>query len=367
MTVAPGYRVVLVTTLYPPLVGGAATYFSQLAQALSARGARVTVLTTQRPQLPAVEHGAFDVWRVIPSLDGAPQAIRQGVQAAATFIALALLRVRGRARIAHVHGSKSVTVGTAAFSMVSRVPVVYDVQDFFARPMVIRRGARPQHIAAGNPIADRLASLGIARDRVLVLPSIPNDRARAPVAPRSGAGPCVCLYVGTLHHVKGSDLLVRAFARVHAVEPTARLEVVGDGPARTAVQSYVRDHGLDAAVRFVGAVSPERVLDAIDTADIVVLASRSEGMPRVILEAFARGVPVVAPRVGGIAEAVRDGETGVLVAPEDPAALADGLLRLIADPAQRRALGARGRAWVDGLPTWDGLGALVESVYDRVR
>ena len=358
---------VLVTTHYPPLVGGAATYYSLLAQALSARGVGVTVLTTRQPNLPAVEQGAFDVWRVIPSLDGAPAAIRKWVQAAASFIALALLRLLGRGRIAQVHGSKSVTVGTAAFSMVSRVPVVYDVQDFLFRPMVIRSGARPQYTAAGNPIADRLTSLGIARDRVLVLPSIPNDRARAAVAPRSGAGPCRCLYVGELQHVKGSDLLVRAFARVQAVEPTVRLEVVGDGPARAAVEAYVRNHGLDAAVRFVGAIAPERVLDAIDAADIVVLASRSEGMPRVILEAFARGVPVVAPRVGGIPEVVRDGETGVLVAPEDPAALADGLLRLIADPVHRRALGARGRAWVDGLPTWDRLGALVESVYDRVR
>jgi glycosyltransferase involved in cell wall biosynthesis len=358
--------VTLVTTLYPPLVGGAATYFSELAQALAARGARVTVLTTRQGNVPSVERGVFDVWRVIPSLDRAPAAIRQGVQAAATFIALALLRVRGRARIAHVHSSKSVTVGTAAFSMVSRVPVVYDVQDFFARPMVIRRGARPQYATAGNPIADKLASLGIPRDRVLVLPSIPNDRARAPIPRRSSTGPCRCLYVGTLHHVKGSDLLVQAFARVHAVEPTARLEVVGDGPARTAIEAYVRDHGLDDAVRFVGVIEPERVLDVIDAADIVVLASRSEGMPRVILEAFARGVPVVAPRVGGIPEAVRDGETGVLVAPEDPAALADGMLRLIADPTYRRALGTRGREWVDGLPTWEGLGALVESVYDRV-
>jgi glycosyltransferase involved in cell wall biosynthesis len=57
----------------------------------------------------------------------------------------------------------------------------------------------------------------------------------------------------------------------------------------------------------------------------------------------------------------------VLVAPEDPAALADGLLRLIVDPPHRRALGARGRAWIDELPTWDGLGALVESLYDRAR
>ncbi|AGB21348.1 glycosyltransferase [Mycobacterium sp. JS623] len=363
-----GHRPVLVTTHYPPLVGGAATYFSLLAQTLAARGADVTVLTTRQSNLPAVEHGAVDVWRVIPSLNSAPTAIRQWVQAAATFITLALLRLCGRGRIAHVHGSKSVTVGTAAFSVVARVPVVYDVQDFFSRPTVIRRGVRPQYTAAGNPIADRLAALGIARDRVLVLPSIPDDQARAPVAPRSSGGPCRCLFVGELNHaVKGTDLLISAFARVHEVEPAARLDVVGDGPDRAVDEAFVRDHGLDAVVRFRGTMPAQGVLDAIDAADVVVMASRSEGMPRTILEAFARGVPVIAPRVGGIPEAVRDGETGLLVTPDDPAALADALLRLIGDPALRQALGARGRAWVDHLPTWDGLGALVESVYDRVR
>jgi len=234
--------------------------------------------------------------------------------------------------------------------------------------MVIRRGASPQYTAAGNPIADRLESLGIARDRVLVLPSIPDDQARTPVAARSGNGPCRCLFVGEVNHaVKGSDLLMRAFARVHAVEPTALLEVVGDGPDRATDEAFVRDHGLDAAVRFLGAMPAERVLEVIDATDIVVMASRTEGMPRVILEAFARAVPVVAPQVGGIPEAVRDSETGLLVPPGDADALADALLRLIVDPELRRSLGTRGRAWVDGLPTWDGLGALVESVYDRVR
>lgn len=361
------HRVVLVTTHYPPLVGGAATYFSLLAQALSARGVGVTVLTTRQPNFPAVERSAIDVWRVIPSLSGARAPVRRGIQAAATFIALALLRLRGKARIVHVHGSKSVTVGAAAFSVVARVPVVYDIQDFFSRPTVIRRGARPHYIATGNAIADRLVSLGVEDDRLRVVPSIPSDRARAPVPSRSGAGPCRCLFVGELTHaVKGSDLLMRAFARVHAVEPTVRLNIVGDGPDRADLEAFVHDHGLDAAVRFVGEIAMERVLDAIDAADVVVLASRSEGMPRIILEAFARGVPVVAPGVGGISEAVRDGETGLLVAPEDPVALADGLLRLIADPPYRAALGARGRMWIDQLPAWDGLGALVESLYDNV-
>jgi glycosyltransferase involved in cell wall biosynthesis len=142
---------------------------------------------------------------------------------------------------------------------------------------------------------------------------------------------------------------------------------VGDGPDRATDEAFVRDNGLEAAVRFLGAMPAEQVLDVINSTDIVVMASRTEGMPRVILEAFARGVPVVAPRIGGIPEAVRDGETGLLVPPDDWAALADALLRLIRDPVLRRSLGARGRTWVDGLPTWDGLGALVESVYDRVR
>ncbi len=364
MTANPRYRVVLVTTHYPPLVGGAATYFSLLAQTLSSRGVDVLVLTTRQPDLPSVQYNAVDVWRVIPNLQDAPRAVRQYVQAASTLIALMVLKLRGRCRIAHVHGSKSVTVGTAVFSVLSRTPVVYDIQDFFSRTVVIRLGVHRRYTAAGNPISEHLVSHGIPRDRVLVLPSIPKDSARAPVFARTEGGPCRCLFVGEVNHaIKGTDLLLQAFQRVHETEPTALLEIVGDGPDRDQDEMFVRRRRLDDVVRFTGIIPADRVLETIDKADIVVMASRTEGMPRIILEAFARGVPVVAPRVGGIPEVVRDGTTGVLVEPEDPVALAEGLLKLITDRAQRRRFGACARAWVDELPTWVGLAEQIESVY----
>jgi glycosyltransferase involved in cell wall biosynthesis len=184
------------------------------------------------------------------------------------------------------------------------------------------------------------------------------------VVARAEGGPCRCLFVGEVNHaIKGSDVLLQAFQRVHEVEPTALLEIVGDGPDRDQDETFVRRHNLDDVVRFTGAIPADRVLQTIDKADIVVMASRTEGMPRIILEAFARGVPVVAPRVGGIPEVVKEGATGVLVDPDDPAALAEGLLGLITDPAQRRRLGAHARAWVDELPMWAGVAEQIETIY----
>jgi glycosyltransferase involved in cell wall biosynthesis len=360
-------RVVLVTTHYPPDVGGAATYFSLLGHALSDQGTQVTVLTTNAPGYPTV---SFDrqvvVWRRIPRLGTAPDQLRKWVQAAVTVGWLTVMWLRHQMDVVHSHGSKSVTVGAAIFSSLFRVPVVYDIQDFFSRPKVIRLGTKPRYVATGGTIADRLVGLGIDRDRILVIPSIPPDDARTKIArPEPSSQHCRCLFIGELHHaVKGSDILLEAFVRVHEVNPTAHLDVVGDGPEREVDEAFVRRHGLEEAVTFKGILPPELVQEEIDRADILVLASRSEGMPRIILEAFARGVPVIATRVGGIHEAVRDGDNGLLVPSENPSALADAIIHLAGNPMLRHELGARGRAWIDQLPAWDRLASLMVTFYD---
>jgi len=164
-------------------------------------------------------------------------------------------------------------------------------------------------------------------------------RARATARAALGMGPNEIWlgFVGRLTAEKGTDLLLRALA---ADPGPDGLLVVGDGPDRPALEAAARR--APVPVRFCG--FQDDVSPFLAAADVFVQPSRSEGLPFAVLEAMAHGVPVVCARVGGMPGVV-DG-CGVLVPPEDPAALADALRDLVHDPAGRHRLGAAGRARV---------------------
>ena len=147
--------------------------------------------------------------------------------------------------------------------------------------------------------------------------------------------------IGRLNEVKCQDLLIRSFGRVREQSPAAHLLLVGDGPSRDDLRALVEDLGLRDRVHFAGyQAEPERFLKAMD---VFALASRAEGLPLAILEAWAAGLPVVATRVGGIPLVVEHGRTGLLAESGDEEALADHLRRLLSDPGLRRRLGESGR------------------------
>lgn len=147
------------------------------------------------------------------------------------------------------------------------------------------------------------------------------------------------LFLGRLHHEKGPDRLLLALDRLRRLQPTGwRAALVGDGPMRIDLARRAAALGFGGQVLFPGArrfVSPW-----LDAADLLALPSREEGMPVAALEAMMLGRPVVGTAVGGTPEVVEDGRTGLLVPPEDDAALAQALAGLVADAGHRRALGA---------------------------
>lgn len=146
------------------------------------------------------------------------------------------------------------------------------------------------------------------------------------------------LFVGALEPVKGVDTLLRAWPHVVDRAPEARLEIVGDGHLAELVADL--EAKRPSEVSWTRVLDPTQVAARMDAATVLVLPSRSEGLPRVIIEAQARGRGVVASRVGGIPELVKDGESGLLVAPGDASALADALTRSLREPGLAARLGA---------------------------
>ena len=172
-----------------------------------------------------------------------------------------------------------------------------------------------------------------------------GSRAGAAAAgPGQGPEPLRILYAGRLRTRKAVAVLVLAFARVVRELPAARLDVVGAGEQRGALEAQVAALGLGAEVRFLGALPRDDMAPLYTAASVFCLPSTYEGFPVAILEAMSFGLPVVSTRVAGIPEAVEDGVTGFVVEPESATELGAALVRLLGDARLRRAMGEAGMA-----------------------
>jgi phosphatidyl-myo-inositol dimannoside synthase len=216
-----------------------------------------------------------------------------------------------------------------------------------------------------------LASLGchaLAADvRTVPLGTTPSRFHSAvdpgPVRRKYGldGGPWI-LTVARLDFHKGIDTVIRALPAIRAAVPTARYAVAGIGSRRGSLEALVSELGVGDAVRLLGFVPDEELPALYHAADLFVLVSRRydllvEGFGIAIVEASASGLPVIGSRSGGIPAAIREGETGFLVDPDDPAAVAATAVRLLGDDALRRRMGAAGRAAVETHYNWDRVAA----------
>ncbi len=155
--------------------------------------------------------------------------------------------------------------------------------------------------------------------------------------------PLEILCAARLETHKGVDLLLAAFAIVAPTHPDAHLTIAGSGSEASALKRQARELGIAARVTFTGTLSPDDMASALARADIVVLPSRTEGLPLALLEAMAAAKPVIASMVGGIPEVIEPGANGMLVKSEDAQGLARAITALLDDPVLRQQLGAAAR------------------------
>ena len=212
-----------------------------------------------------------------------------------------------------------------------------------AKPFGILRNRlypRADAIVVQSEEARRFFSAAIqARTSVIPNPVLPAERLRE-VGPAPSASGKVALALGRLSKEKGFDLLIDAFARIAPDHPEWSLEIWGEGPERPLLERRVSEKSLSGRVRLPGQTpSPQ---EKLLRSDLFVLSSRFEGFPNALCEAMACGLPVVAfDCPSGPRQIVRDGMDGILVAPDDAVALAEGMNRLMGDPELARRLASR--------------------------
>jgi L-malate glycosyltransferase len=194
-------------------------------------------------------------------------------------------------------------------------------------------------------LADALDSY-VGRGRAVCIPNA-VDIARAQTAAAHGSAavaPDHFVFCGRLHPVKRVPLLVDIFKQCVDLGCDRNLYIVGDGEDREAVARRIAHYRLEDRVVLTGAMRHGEALAAVARARCLLLASSDEGSPIAVLEAMALGVPVIAPRVGGLPDLVRHGETGYLFPPDDGARAREHILCVGRSPEHARALGERGRA-----------------------
>ena len=271
---------------------------------------------------------------------------------------------RERVHLVHTHSSKAGIVGRLAARIAGVPAVVHTVHGWSfndtQRPAVRRLYAAFERAAAsftdrivvvsesdrGRGLRERIGRLKSYR---LVRSGIDPSAYRRPATPREvtraalGFAPGQTV-VGTLACLKAQKApldFVEAAAAAHARDPEMRFFLAGDGELRPAVEARIRERGLDGVVRLLG--WRRDVPELLHAMDLFLLTSKFEGLPRSVLQAMAAGVPVVATEVDGTPEVVRDGVTGDLVPPSDPAAAAEKLVALAGDPGRRARYAERAR------------------------
>jgi len=272
--------------------------------------------------------------------------------------------------VVHVHGCRLGQQWATQWAAAHRIPAVY------TEHTTLGDWGGPHDADAPWAVWSSAGALACVSERsrdslAAVLPARAAIHvARHIVDPPQGVvpEPCALLCVARLSTHKGIDVLFDALAILQREGLTLPLTIAGAGDARRTLEAHAFRVGIAASVRFLGQVSAVRAAALWAGCRIAVLPSRTEGLPLSLVEGMSHGRPIVASNVGGIPEIIRNGETGLLVPPDDPAALA-AALRLLAESLELCArLGANAQAaWQAGGWTESEVVAQTLAIYDEAR
>jgi glycosyltransferase involved in cell wall biosynthesis len=370
-------RVLVVSGIWPPDVGGPASHAPDVAAFLLSRGHRVEIVTTAAR---APEPRPYPVRWISRRLPKGVVHLRTTVEVARRAAGADVVYTTGMFGRSAAGSSAArrpyVVKLTAdpAFERARRRSIVGgDVDDFqrlgggpavrvlrLARDLELRGAA---HVFTPSAyLRDLAVSWGVHADRVSVLPNpappLPELPPRQDLRRSFELDGGTLAFAGRLTAQKSLDVALAALARVDGVT----LVIAGDGDERAALERRAAELRLAGRVRFLGPQSRERVLELFRAADAVVLSSSWENFPHAVVEALAVGTPVLATTTGGVAEVVRDGENGLLVPAGDADALGEAIRRYFADDALRERLRAAAAPSVADYAPENILGRLEETL-----
>jgi len=355
---------------------GGQAQIEALAKGLAARGHRQVLAAPPRGPLAGRVHAL--------GIEVRPWGPRSDLDIPAAFALTAMAR-EIKPDIVHLHSARAHAVGVWAARATGAASVVARRVDFgVARhPLSALKYRLPvdRFVCVSAGIRDVLLRAGLPAERIAVIHSgidvadVDAQAARARSEGRSRAlraawgvdgdrVPLVGIVAALAPHKDHANFLDAA-ARVAAGRKDVRFVLAGDGPLAGAVDQKIRALGLGLGGCVVRAGFVKDVAAVLGALDVFVLSSYLEGLGTSVLDAQAAGVPVVATRVGGVPEMVEDGVTGLLVPARDPAALAEAILGVLADPVAAQARAARARGAVEAFDV-QAMVAATEALYQEL-
>ncbi|APE15857.1 glycogen synthase [Mycobacterium sp. WY10] len=385
-------KILMVSWEYPPvIIGGLGRHVYQLATALAADGHEVVVLARRPSGTDPSTHPTTDEVhegvRVIAAAQD-PHEFDFGRDMMAWTMAMGHSMIRAgltlqakgwQPDIVHAHDwlVAHPAIALAEFFDVPMVSTVHATEAGRHSGWVSGQISRQVHaveswfvresdslIACSASMADEISELFGPDLAEIVVIRNGIDSSRWPFAHRQAhPGPPELLYIGRLEYEKGVHEAIAALPRIRRTHPGTTLTIAGDGTQQDWLVEVARKHKVLKAVHFAGLVDHDELLRLMRRADVAVLPSHYEPFGIAALEAAAAGIPLVTSNVGGLGEAVIDGETGVSFPPRDVTALAAAVRRVLDDPvaAQQRAIAARERLTSDF--DWHTVAAETAQVY----
>jgi glycosyltransferase involved in cell wall biosynthesis len=395
--------VVMIATSYNRYPGdGVGSFMEPIATSVAARGHEVHLVAPWHPLIrrARVEHGVhfhFFRYAVVPAMNvfGYAQGLRADTDLKvaawmATPAALAAgwfkaMRVAQKKRATVIHAHWVIPGGVIGALAAGRRRLVISLHGSdvfvaerhgllrFAARRVFERAARVT--ACSDDLRTRAIALGASADTIETVPYgvdsarfAPSPEARVRVRQALGIGERPFVFTaGRLVRKKGFDVLIRAVARLGATVQDVEVAVAGEGDLRDELQSLAAASG--GRVRLLGNRTQDEIASLCAAADVIAVpsvhdqAGNVDGLPNFALEALASGTPVVATRVGGLPQAVRHAETGLLVVERDEAALADAMLVVLRDRGLGAALGQAARLSIERDFSWNRVAERFEHAY----
>jgi glycosyltransferase involved in cell wall biosynthesis len=262
-----------------------------------------------------------------------------------------------RADVVHAHGYKADIYVYFALRAAS-VPIISTCHTWYDNDLLVTLYGMIDRwvlrsfdgvVAVSDEVVQRLQKAGVRQDRIFEIRNgidlRPFDAAKPSLPEGTAESRLLVGLIGRLSREKGVDVFLRAAALVLREMPETRFVVVGDGPDRAALEGLIAELGISESIKFLG--RRDDMPGVYASLDVMVSASRQEGLPMALLEGMASSVPLVATPVGEVPALVETDVTGVLVPVEDEAALATELVAMLRDPNRRERLAAAGRKRIE--------------------
>lgn len=357
-----GMKIVIATPLYPPDIGGPATYAQTLDVELGKRGVAVSVVSfhTVRHLPKGFAHLLYTI-KLFRACAGADILLALDPVSVGLPAALVAL-LRNKQLVVKVVGDYAWEQGTQRFG-------VTDTLDAFVKkpssafPLPVRCLRMIQTFVASRAnclivpskyLQSIVAQWGIVPQKISVVynafPGVGDLSDKAACRSKLGLSGTIILSAGRLVPWKGFDVLVNVFAQVESTVPDAELIIAGSGPGRVPLMNQITSLGLEGKVVMLGNVEHHTLLEYIRAADCFVLNTGYEGLSHQLLEVLAVGTPIVTTRVGGNPELIEDGATGLLVPytvhGDDATLLRDAILRMLSDHALSERCVLEGKKFV---------------------